>query len=226
MIAIVRNSKQNEKGKHLMFKMMGEVFVSFKNAKSLCGYSPSASNKVIYEKVSSKNIHDIINFTKTGKEIRTPHLNFDGIVELAENINQKDKVQNANLMKEIAKEILKEDGCPNYKITSGKIDTSKIETRCIVDEFTTYEMKNLSTDGMISEIKRITGEYVWSDEESKNKWKKLYDKLDESLDESIRKSKQRYERDNGTAISILNYVANHTNLLPLLLQIAKDMYEN
>ena len=66
MNAITRNTNNTKRGKHLLFLFNGNVFVSLKNTKLLCGYSDSTGNDVILSKVSHNNIIKQYNFSQKG----------------------------------------------------------------------------------------------------------------------------------------------------------------
>lgn len=113
MHAITRNSSTKTRGKELLTFFGGQVFLSFKDARELLGYSSKTGNKVIMSKVSEENIIKKCKFTKSGSKVITYYLNTAGIEQLISSITQKDKIQNGilaidminNAVAEIAKDV-------------------------------------------------------------------------------------------------------------------------
>lgn len=199
MHTVTRNNNNNKKGLHLVNFINGEVAISLKNAKILCGYSETSSNKVILEKVKTSNIISFSGFTKKGNYIEDKYLTFDGFRELASNLTQKDKKQNAILAIAMINEAI-------YKMMSENN----------LPEIVPVKQKQMNDNEMFLRIKEMLGSYS----KNRGKWIKLYDELDKYLPESIRKSHQRHKRDTGEQITLLGYILKYTALMPILYKIA------
>ena len=199
MHTVTRNNNNNKKGLHLVNFINGEVAISLKNAKILCGYSETSSNKVILEKVKTSNIISFSSFTKKGNYIEDKYLTFDGFRELASNLTQKDKKQNAILAIAMINEAI-------YKMMSENN----------LPEIVPVKQKQMNDNEMFLRIKEMLGSYS----KNRGKWIKLYDELDKYLPESIRKSHQRHKRDTGEQITLLGYICKYTALMPILYKIA------
>lgn len=205
MHTVTRNNNNNKKGIHLVNFINGEVAISLKNAKILCGYSETSSNKIILEKVEASNIITFGGFTKKGNYIEDKYLTLDGFRDLASSLTQKDKKQNAILAITMINEAI-------YKIMS----ENNLPEIVPVEQ----KPKQMSNNEMFLRIKEMVGNYS----ENKEKWVKLYDELDKYLPESIRKSHQRHKRDTGEQITLLGYIHAHTALMPELYKIAVENF--
>ena len=203
MHTVTRNNNNNKKGLHLVNFINGEVAISLKNAKILCGYSETSSNKVILEKVKTSNIISFSSFTKKGNYIEDKYLTFDGFRELASNLTQKDKKQNAILAIAMINEAI-------YKMMSENN----------LPEIVPVKQKQMNDNEMFLRIKEMLGSYS----KNRGKWIKLYDELDKYLPESIRKSHQRHKRDTGEQITLLGYILKYTALMPILYKIAVENF--
>ena len=218
MHTITRNNKNNKKGKHLLFPFNGHIYISVRNAKLLCGYSETTGNEVILNKVSSKNLICNPMFSKKETIIENYFLNHDGFAEVVDNLTQKDKKQNGELALKMINEAYYDLNSyieSKYGIKAQQVENSVEEQPVAINTNT------MTSQEMVDEIKRLVGDYS---EETKPRWKKLYDTIDEVLEESIRKSHQRYKRDNNINLSILDYVRKETQLLPYLYEIAVRLY--
>lgn len=288
MHTVTRTTRKNVANKNLVQIFNNEVYVSVRNAKVLCGYNLDSGHSIILDKVSKDNIVKQINFTKKGKESETYYLTIAGFCELAMNISQKDKRQNAELALKMISDIADEFDVKTMPSSLFQFDNKPIETRLEVGgkeiatavapwtisggtltisgaskegktvldidktgrvyidaghiatgviNTTTLSADNISTETLSSPY--TLGDYFMTDDEkvdeiidlvgaysqeTKPRWKALYDELDLSLDESIRRSWQRYKRDNGINITILNYIRNHTSLLLPTLQAARKLF--
>lgn len=202
MNAITRNTKNNKRGKHLLFLFNGNVFVSLKNTKLLCGYSESTGNDVILSKVSHNNVIKQYNFSQKGNLSESLYINYNGFIELHNRLKQQDKKQNAKLAIEMIQETINElRNVENLTKPSQKIPE--------------YQM--------IDEICHALGKY---DETTKHRWVRAYDELDKRLSISIRSEHQKFKTCNSSNISLINYIKIYTSLTPVLYDIVKDMYMN
>ena len=202
MNAITRNTNNNKRGKHLLFLFNGNVFVSLKNTKLLCGYSESTGNDVILSKVSRNNVIKQYNFSQKGNLSESLYINYNGFIELHNRLKQKDKKQNAKLAIEMIQETINElRNVEKLMKPSQKISESQ----------------------MIDEICHALGKY---DETTKHRWVRAYDELDKKLSISIRSEHQKFKTCNSSNISLINYIKIYTSLTPVLYDIVKDMYMN
>lgn len=202
MNAITRNTKNNKRGKHLLFLFNGNVFVSLKNTKLLCGYSESTGNDVILSKVSHNNVIKQYNFSQKGNLSESLYINYNGFMELHNRLKQQDKKQNAKLAIEMIQETIN-------------------ELRNV--ENLTKPSQKISEYQMIDEICHALGKY---DETTKHRWVRAYDELDKRLSISIRSEHQKFKTCNSSNISLINYIKIYTSLTPVLYDIVKDMYMN
>ena len=207
MNAITRNTNNSKRGKHLLFPFNGNMYVSLKNAKILCGYSETTGNDVILNKVSESNIVKLLSFSKKGNISETYYLNYNGFVELEKNLTQKDKKQNAKLALEMIQSAIIE--LRDYQ------SLNKTKNEPTEDDYM-YRRK------LANEIVAMLGKY---NEDTKADWIELYDELDRHLNESIRHTHQRYIKNTGSKISLLNFIVNCTNLTEKLYEIAYNLYK-
>ena len=207
MNAITRNTNNSKRGKHLLFPFNGNMYVSLKNAKILCGYSETTGNDVILNKVSESNIVKLLSFSKKGNISETYYLNYNGFVELEKNLTQKDKKQNAKLALEMMQSAIIE--IRDYQ------SLNKVK-----NEPTEYDY--MYRRKLANEIVSMLGKY---NEDTKADWIELYDELDRHLNESIRHTHQRYIKNTGSKISLLNFIVNCTNLTEKLYEIAYNLYK-
>lgn len=235
MHTITRNTNSNAADKRLLIICEGKVYVPLKSAKILCGYSQKSSNSTILDKVSQKNVIVLSRFSKKGSKINSFYLTTKGFCELVDSITQADKKQNGLLALDMINSVQLDEELDNiYKICENKDEDTEIDSKLIAADFINVDSSSLEAsheteleltdDEIIDEIISLVGQYDKNSDESKAKWKKLYDGLDKSLDESIRKSWQRYKRDNNVTITILNYIKTHTKLLPKLLNVARELF--
>ena len=207
MNAITRNTNNSKRGKHLLFPFNGNMYVSLKNAKILCGYSETTGNDVILNKVSESNIVKLLSFSKKGNISETYYLSYNGFVELENNLTQKDKKQNAKLALEMIQSAIIE--LRDYQ------SLNKTKNEPTEDDYM-YRRK------LANEIVAMLGKY---NEDTKADWIELYDELDRHLNESIRHTHQRYIKNTGSKISLLNFIVNCTNLTEKLYEIAYNLYK-
>ena len=160
MHTVTRNNNNNKKGLHLVNFINGEVAISLKNAKILCGYSETSSNKVILEKVKTSNIISFSSFTKKGNYIEDKYLTFDGFRELASNLTQKDKKQNAILAIAMINEAI-------YKMMSENN----------LPEIVPVKQKQMNDNEMFLRIKEMLGSY--------SNWINIYLKVSERVIKDI-----------------------------------------
>ena len=217
MYTVTRNTKNNSTNKNLVIVFDEQVYIPLRSAKILCGYSDSTANSVILKKVNKRNIKKMITFTKKETEIEKLFLTVEGFTELVNNIKQKDKKQNGEIAIAMIHEIQYEK-FSNFKSIQETPEEHLNEFNVEIPE-----KDYMSDEDLIDNIINLVGVY---NEDTKPRWKALYDKLDESLDESIRRSWQRYKRETGRNITILSYIRNETKLLPMLNNIAINMFNN
>lgn len=210
MHTITRNTKNNKKGKHLLFPFGGHIYVSVKNAKTLCGYSETTSNDVIWSKVSTENIKFNLMFSKKGNIIENYFLTTDGFIELVSKLTQKDKKQNGELAIKM-------------------IEEAYAELREYVSEPTLEEVKAdkfYSTEYRTEMAEKIREE-MSKGSFDKDKWTKLYSKCSavNKLEENIMKSARRHYGEYCTLkYQMLNYVASERpELLESLYEIAQTL---
>lgn len=207
MHAITRNTKNNKKGKHLFFPFGGHIYVSVKNAKTLCGYSETTGNDVIMSKVSKENIRFNPMFSKKGTIVENYFLTTEGFIELVENLTQKDKKQNGELaikmMKDARLELCEYVGKPEPE----KVESYSAQYRIEMTNKIREEMSKGSFD--------------------KDKWAKLYSKCSaiNKLEENIMKSARRhYGKYCTLKYQILDYVSTEKpELLESLYEIAQTL---
>ena len=207
MHAITRNTKSNKKGKHLFFPFGGRIYVSVKNAKTLCGYSETTGNDVIMSKVSKENIRFNPMFSKKGTIVENYFLTTEGFIELVENLTQKDKKQNGELaikmMKDAYSELCEYVGKPEPE----KVESYSAQYRIEMTNKIREEMSKGSFD--------------------KDKWTKLYSKCSavNKLEENIMKSAKRHYGEYCTLkYQVLNYVSTEKpELLESLYEIAQTL---
>lgn len=207
MHAITRNTKNNKKGKHLFFPFGGRIYVSVKNAKTLCGYSETTGNDVIMSKVSQENIRFNPMFSKKGTIVENYFLTTEGFVELVENLTQKDKKQNGELaikmMKDAYSELYERVG----QLESEKVESYSAQYRVEMTNKIREEMSKGSFD--------------------KDKWAKLYSKCSaiNKLEENIMKSARRhYGRYCTLKYQMLDYVSTERpELLQSLYEVAQTL---
>ena len=207
MHAITRNTKNNKKGKHLFFPFGGHIYVSVKNAKTLCGYSETTGNDVIMSKVSKENIRFNPMFSKKGTIVENFFLTTEGFIELVENLTQKDKKQNGELaikmMKDARLELCEYAGKPEPE----KVESYSAQYRIEMTNKIREEMSKGSFD--------------------KDKWAKLYSKCSaiNKLEENIMKSARRhYGKYCTLKYQMLDYVSTEKpELLESLYEIAQTL---
>ena len=207
MHAITRNTKNNKKGKHLFFPFGGHIYVSVKNAKTLCGYSETTGNDVIMSKVSKENIRFNPMFSKKGTIVENYFLTTEGFIELVENLTQKDKKQNGELaikmMKDARLELCEYVGKPEPE----KVESYSAQYRIEMTNKIREEMSKGSFD--------------------KDKWAKLYSKCSaiNKLEENIMKSARRhYGKYCTLKYQMLDYVSTEKpELLESLYEIAQTL---
>lgn len=207
MHAITRNTKNNKKGKHLFFPFGGRIYVSVKNAKTLCGYSKTTGNDVIMSKVSQENIKFNPMFSKKGTIVENYFLTTEGFVELVENLTQKDKRQNGELAIKMMKDAYSELYDYVGQLESEKVESYSAQYRVEMTNKIREEMSKGSFD--------------------KDKWTKLYSKCSavNKLEENIMKSARRHYGEYCTLkYQMLDYVSTEKpELLESLYEIAQTL---
>ena len=202
MNAVTRNTNLCKRGKSLLFLFNGNVFVSLKNTKLLCGYSETTGNDVILSKVSPSNVIKQYNFSQKGNISESLYINYNGFLEIHNRLKQKDKKQNAKLAIEMIQDAIKE-----------------IRGHQRINEMKDAENKQ----EMIDQICYMLGPY---NEENKQNWVSAYDELDKKLSISIRQEHQRHKKHHGSTISLINFIKDYTSLTPMLYEIVRSQYLN